>query len=157
MTITFHALPAGELHRIRAQGHDDHGNAFTPRLDGAGGAALRCCLRLSRPGERIALIAYGPVGDGGPYDEVGPLFVHAEECPGYPETDRYPDGFRDRPQVLRTYRADGSISGGRLVPPDADQQQAAVDLFDAPEVAVVHSRNVVYGCYMFAITKASTS
>lgn len=155
MNLQISALPADELRRIRGQGRDDHGNPFTGTVDEAGGAPLRCCLRDSRPGERIALIAYGPLGRPGPYDEVGPVFVHAEECAGYAEPHRYPEAFRSRAQVFRTYRADGSISGGRLVQPDDDQDQAAAELLADPDVTVVHSRNIVYGCYMFAMTRAS--
>src|SRR3954468_7748457 len=35
------------------------------RVDPEGGAPLRCCLRDSRPGERIALIAVTPAGPRG--------------------------------------------------------------------------------------------
>ncbi|PZS31018.1 MAG: DUF1203 domain-containing protein [Pseudonocardiales bacterium] len=155
MTIHIHALPPAELQRIREQGRDDHGNPFAVRLDDVGGAPLRCCLRDSRPGERIGLISYSPVGQPGPYDESGPVFVHAEDCGGYAGADRYPAEFRARPQVFRTYRSDGTISGGRMVSVDDDQEQAAAALLADPDVAVVHSRNVVYGCYMFAITRAA--
>ncbi len=150
-TIRISAVPAMELARIRAQGRDDHGNAFAPWVDTDGGAPLRCCLRDSRPGERIALIAYRPVRQPGPYSEVGPIFVHAEECPGYPEAGRYPDDFRVRTQVFRAYRSDGSITGGVVVGPDEDQEEVAAGLLADPEIAVIHSRNVVYGCFMFEI------
>ncbi|MDP9239660.1 MAG: DUF1203 domain-containing protein [Actinomycetota bacterium] len=155
MDLQINALPADELRRIRAQSSDDHGNPYTVRVDETGGAPLRCCLRDSRPGERIALIAYAPLGRPGPYDEVGPVFVHAEECSGYADPHRYPEEFRARPQVFRTYRADGSISGGRLVQPDDDLERAAAELLADPDVVVVHSRNIVYGCYMFAMTRPS--
>jgi hypothetical protein len=154
MNIEINALPPDQLRRIRLQGHDDYGNPFVGRPDVDGGAPLRCCLRYSLPGERIALIAYAPVGRPGPYDEVGPIFVHADDCPGYSDTASYPDGYRDRPQVFRVYRKDGTIGGGRIVKPDEDQEQAAAELLADPDVAVVHSRNIVYGCYMFSIGRA---
>ncbi|MDI1460736.1 DUF1203 domain-containing protein [Catellatospora sp. KI3] len=63
-----------------------------PRLsvDAEGGAPLRCCLRRSRAGETLALVSYAPLrrwaadtgADPGPYDEVGPVFIHAEPCDG---------------------------------------------------------------------------
>ena len=49
---------------------------------------IRCCLGRSRPYETIALVSYAPLrrwaretgARPGPYDEVGPVFIHPEEC-----------------------------------------------------------------------------
>ncbi len=40
---------------------DDAGRGMVPALDEEGGAPLRCCLRRSAPGERIALVSYAPL------------------------------------------------------------------------------------------------
>jgi Protein of unknown function (DUF1203) len=156
--LLIHAIPPATLRRIRAQAYDDHGHPWQSRIDHEGGAPLRCCLRDSRPGESIALISYAPVRaacavDAGPYDEVGPVFVHADECAGPIDTDSYPTGWADRPQVLRAYHEDGSIAGGVRLGPGADRDAAATALLADPDVAFVHSRNVVYGCYMLEIRR----
>jgi hypothetical protein len=157
--LRIQAIPPTTLRRLRAQGHDDHGHPWQPRVDDAGGAPLRCCLRDSRPGESVVLISYAPLRaadavDAGPYDEVGPVFVHAEECAG-PDDDRtYPVGWVDRPQVLRAYHSDGTIAGGVRLDPGADRAAAATELLADPDIAFVHSRNVVYGCYMLEIRRA---
>src|SRR3954451_1921084 len=83
--------------------------------DGEGGAPLRCCLRDSRPGERIALVSATPEGPRGAYRETGPVFVHAEHCAG-PATPGYPDDWRGRTQVFRAYGRRGQIVGGEVVP-----------------------------------------
>jgi hypothetical protein len=88
----------------------------------------------------------------GAYQETGPVFVHADGCQG-PSSAGYPDAFRDRPQVFRAYNADGSIVGGELVDAGADQEAAAERLLADPEVAFLHTRNVVYGCYMLMIRR----
>jgi len=75
-------------------------------VDDEGGAPLRCCLRDSRPGELVALVAATPVGPEGAYRETGPVFVHASDCPG-PLSDGYPEEFRSRPQVFRAYDRTG--------------------------------------------------
>lgn len=62
---------------------DEAGNKLSVRVDAAGGNPLRCCLRESRPGEEVLLMAYTPPGTSGPYVERGPVFIHAEPCPGY--------------------------------------------------------------------------
>jgi hypothetical protein len=153
--ITVHALSPDRLRRLRAAGVDDHGNPIAVRVDADGGSPLRCCLRDAHPGERIALLAWSPFDQPGPYAEVGPVFVHAE-CDGYAETGEWPRGFRSRQQVLRAYGVDGSIRDARIAEPDGTQEAVARDLLADPDVAFVHSRNVLFGCYMFRIDRAST-
>jgi Protein of unknown function (DUF1203) len=123
------------------------------RVDREGGAPLRCCLRDSRPGERIALVAVTPDGPRGAYRETGPVFVHAEPCAG-PEHAGYPEDFRSRAQVFRAYDASGSIVGGDVVPAGQGQEEAARHLLRGPSVAFLQTRNVVYGCYMLTIRRA---
>jgi hypothetical protein len=84
-------------------------------VDDGGGAPLRCCLRNSRAGERVALVSTTPPGPAGAYEETGPVFVHADGCTG-PQSPGYPEEFRSRPQVFRAYDADGAIIGGEVVP-----------------------------------------
>ncbi|MFJ9536232.1 DUF1203 domain-containing protein [Streptomyces sp. NPDC101225] len=137
---------------------DDAGRPAAPFTDDEGGAPLRCCLRRSEPGERIALVSYAPLrrwaaatgARPGAYDEQGPVFIHADDCPG-------PDGgaghpFANAHRTLRRYCADGRILGGALVPaPDDD---AFRDAFDDPAVALVHVRAVEYGCFLYEVTRA---
>jgi hypothetical protein len=147
------AIPADELDRLRANGVDDFGNPLEPRVvRQSGGTPLRCCLREADAGERVVLIAYQPSAVGGPYAEVGPVFVHAERCDGYDATDRYPEGFRQRQQLLRAYDARGRQVENVIV--DGVRAEFAIkDLLDRHDVAFLHSRNVLAGCYMFAITR----
>ena len=121
--------------------------------DAEGGAQLRCCLRHSRPGERIALVAVTPEGPRGAYRETGPVFLHADGCPGRSGTG-FPDDFRDRERVFRAYDATGSITGGDVVPPGDGHEEAARRLLDRPEVAFVQVRNVVHGCYVLTIRRS---
>jgi hypothetical protein len=123
-------------------------------IDPEGGAPLRCCLRDSRPGERIALASVTPPGPQGAYAESGPVFLHADPCAG-PDHAGYPDEFRRRIQVFRAYSADGRIVGGRVVRPEEDQEAVAEELLGEADVAHLHSRNLVHGCYMFAIHPAA--
>jgi len=119
-------------------------------VDDEGGAPLRCCLRDSRPGEETVLAAVTPPGPQGPYAESGPVFVHADDCPG-PAQAGYPDEFRHRTQVFRAYSTDGRIVGGQVVAPNDDQEAVAESLLRTKGVTFLHSRNLVHGCYMFAI------
>jgi hypothetical protein len=123
-------------------------------VDEQGGAPLRCCLRDSRPGERIALVAVTPDGPEGAYRETGPVFVHAGHCGG-PATPGYPDDWRRRTQVFRAYGRGGQIVGGEVVPGGTGQEEVAIRLLADQEVAFVQSRNVVFGCYMLTIERAA--
>lgn len=88
MTVGFHveALDPDGLDRVRGRGVDDFGNPLAVSVvTDVGGTPLRCCLREAEPGERVVLMAYRPARVGGPYAEVGPIFVHAQRCDGYQE------------------------------------------------------------------------
>jgi hypothetical protein len=135
---------------------DDAGRQ--PRLvtDGEGGSPMRCCLRLSRPGERLALVSYAPLRrwaqergvDPGPYDETGPVFIHPEPC-GARIDDGYPAELRGTPRMLRAYASDGRILRGVQAQPDDDVERILEDLLADPQVAVVHGRAVEFGCFTF--------
>jgi hypothetical protein len=144
------AIPTGVVERVRAAGVDDLGNEVVVRVADEPGAPLRCCLRDAEAGERIALIGYRPFPWDGPYAETGPVFVHADGCPGYAGTGAYPEGFRHRQQIFRAYGHDRTIVDARIVD-GAGAEPAIADLLARPEVAFLHSRNVAYGCFMFAI------
>jgi hypothetical protein len=147
------ALPPEDLERIRGRGVDDFGNPLVATVDGEGGAPLRCCLREAQAGERVALIAYRPAMVGGPYAEVGPVFIHAEACDGYGEPDQYPAGFRGRRQLLRAYGADGRIVDAAIAENGDEAEAMCAEFFARPEIEYIHSRNVLWGCYMFTIRR----
>lgn len=145
---------------------DDAGHACAPFTDAEGGAPLRCCLRRSGTGERIALVSYAPLrrwaaetwARPGAYDEQGPVFIHAEECEGPGGEEGYPFASPGALRTLRRYTAEGHIEGGRLL----EIPEAATEAFDAafaeafanPEVVLVHVRAVEYGCFLFEVRRA---
>ncbi|MEU7023809.1 DUF1203 domain-containing protein [Streptomyces sp. NPDC046203] len=159
-------VPPAVLDELRKV--DDAGRPCVPYTETANeaGNPLRCCLRRTEAGERIALVSYAPLRrwaeaagvDPGAYDEQGPVFIHTEPCDGPGDgPDAYPFG---RPGVLRTvrrYDARGRIAGGRLleVPEDVAGgfDQAFAEAFADPEVAFVHVRAVEYGCFLFEVRR----
>lgn len=146
---------------------DDADRPMVPFADEEGGAPLRCCLRRSEPGERIALVSYAPLrrwaagtgADPGAYDEQGPVFIHADDCPG-PDLRGHP--FPGAHRTVRRYSAEGHILGGRLVENPEAFDDAFDDAFDEafaeafadPEVALVHVRAVEYGCFLYEVRRA---
>ncbi|MET8976184.1 DUF1203 domain-containing protein [Streptomyces sp. NPDC004539] len=148
---TVSPIPPAVLESLRTT--DDAGRPVHPYPDPEGDAPLRCCLRDSGKGERIALITYAPLRrwarDPGAYDEQGPVFIHATTCEG--PADPSP-AFTGNHRVLRRYSAAGHIIGGELVGEDFDG--ALRRAFTDPDVAQVHVRSVVYGCFLYAVERA---
>ncbi|MFD9000358.1 DUF1203 domain-containing protein [Streptomyces sp. NPDC059582] len=144
------------LRELRAV--DDAGRPTVAVTDEEGGAPLRCCLRRSAPGERIALVSYAPLRrwaaetgvDPGAYDEQGPVFVHARECEG-PAGDGYP--FANARRTVRRYSAAGHILGGGLVTEPDGFDTAFDEAFADPAVALVHVRAVEYGCFLYEVRR----
>ncbi|MEU4873472.1 DUF1203 domain-containing protein [Streptomyces sp. NPDC021608] len=125
--------------------------------DEEGGAPLRCALapqrarRVRRPRLLRAPAAPGGRGAGvdpGPYDEPGPVFLHARACPG-PAGDALP--FTDGHRALRRSSHDGRILGGRLVGDPDGFGAAFAEAFADPRVALVHVRAVEYGCFLYEV------
>ncbi|MET9607955.1 DUF1203 domain-containing protein [Streptomyces sp. NPDC006512] len=159
------ALPLDPAALAELRLRDDAGRPCLPYEDQEGGAPLRCCLRRSRAGERIALVSYAPLRrwaaasgtDPGAYDEQGPVFVHADPCAGPPEDGGLPFGTPGALRVARRYDAAGRILGGRALDlgeePDAVVGQALAEAFTDPEVALVHVRAVEYGCFLYEVRR----
>jgi hypothetical protein len=163
-TTVYAAIPAAVLEQLRIL--DDAGRATVPFTDDEGGAPLRCCLRRSVPGERLALVSYAPLrrwatnagADPGPYDEQGPVFIHAESCAGPTATSAaYPMGLHGSRRVFRAYSAEGHILGGRFVETDSEftAREAMEGLLADPDVAFVHARAVEFGCFLFEARRVS--
>ncbi|MER5499450.1 MULTISPECIES: DUF1203 domain-containing protein [unclassified Streptomyces] len=165
-TTTFHetrAIAPDVLKQLRER--DDAGVARRPVTDPEGGAPLRCCLRRSAAGERIVLVSYAPLrrwaaGTGaepGPYDECGPVFIHAEECPGHTAGPGYPATMHGARRVLRAYDARGHILGGTLVEIPVERAAEVDDVLSGvladPAVALVHVRAVEFGCFMAEVRR----
>ena len=156
-TIIVEPIPPGDLREIRAAGTDEAGNRLIPQADAEGGSPLRCCLRETRPGEQVLLMAYTPPGTRGAYAERGPVFIHAGPCEGYRSPQVYPAGLSHRRQLVRAYDHDGRIADGVLAD-NGDHARAVIrEMFARPDVALVHLRNVGYGCYNFAVRRGVPS
>ena len=150
-TFRVHAIPAETLDRIRESGRDDFGNALQPMI-AQGRHQLRCCLRHSGVGERIALIRYSPFTWDGVYAESGPVFVHVDRCAGYGEPNAFPEAFRGSRRILRAYGPAHSIVDAKIAVGDGFEPVIA-ELFAREDVDTIHVRNVEYGCFIASITR----
>lgn len=158
----FRPVPAATLGELRTR--DDAGQVRAGYVDDEGGAPLRCCLRRSRPGESIMLVSYAPLrrwaratgADPGPYEELGPVFIHAEPCAG--SGDDFPVELLSARRVFRAYDARGHILGGSTVDPAPGHADTVADAaldasFADPAVALVHVRAVEFGCFFTEVRR----
>jgi hypothetical protein len=150
------ALPATVLDDVRATGLDVSGQPVELLIT-EGGEPLRCCLRNARPGEQAMLFGFEPPIPASPYRERGAVFAHAQRCSGPDRLDGYPPDWRGKPQVLRAYDRRGWIHHTTRVHDGTDPEAVISQMFANPDVVQIHSRNVAYGCFMFALLRATTS
>jgi hypothetical protein len=148
------ALDESMLATVRVSRIDASSNPIVASA-AEGGEPLRCCLRNARPDEQIILFGHEPALPASPYREVGAVFAHAEPCGGPQLVDGYPPDWLGRRQILRAYDGRGWIHPASCEHDGTDPVAAIEAVLAHPDVALVHSRNVVYGCYMFAVTRAA--
>lgn len=143
-TYAVSPLLPGQLDQARRAGEGEE------LLRAGGGEPLRCCLRDAVADEELILFGYAPpLPAASPYRELGPVFAHAATCTG-PDGSGYPGAWRSRPQVLRAYDADGRIHPASRVHDGTRSDRELREVLAADGVVEVPSRNVVYGCFMFA-------
>ncbi len=151
VTLRYPPIPheiAREARRTRADrfGHALH---VTKEM-----APCRLCLRISKQPEGLILLSYQPLRDTSPYAEIGPIFIHADECEPYARPESFPEDFAPRSLVLRAYGLRGEIAGAVVARPGQAPQRAAEFLSD-PSVAEVHVRHDSYTCFDFKIVRGS--
>jgi hypothetical protein len=143
-------LPHEVLSRMRRSNPD----LPVVAIEAEGGEPLRCCLRDAVSGEACLLAGFEPPLPASPYVEKGAVFIHAAACAG-PDDSDYPSDWLRRPQVLRAYDERGWIHPATRAHDGTDSVSALAGVLAEPGVALVHSRNVAYGCYMFAASTAA--
>jgi hypothetical protein len=100
----------------------------------------------------MILMSYQPLPDTGPYAEIGPIFVHAQDCRPYSDVETFPSDFAARPLVLRAYGYDGRITDARVAEP-GQARSVAAEFLGRAEVAEIHVRHVSYTCFDFKIVR----
>jgi transposase len=152
MIIT--GLDPDQLTQVRHDLVDHGGNPVEPFVDESGGWPLRCCLRDSQVGDRLAIVAWNPFPWTGPYAETGPIVIHVDDCDTSVQR-AVPEQFHDRRQLVRPYSLDHRIAYDLVSIVEADGTLDAVleQLLRRDDVERVVVRNVMAGCYSFTATR----
>jgi hypothetical protein len=121
-------------------------------VDSNGSSPCRHCLRWAQPGERVILFPYAAIPSGYPYSEIGPIFVHANECQRYSATNEYPADFRHG-RVFRAYDSNYNIIDAQIV--NATEPETVIEsLLQNPKTAFLDVRSVSHGCFTFRVQRA---
>jgi hypothetical protein len=130
-------------------GHPAHKELAT------GYGPCRLCLKQFRTGnEDRILFTYNPFESLDSYPSPGPVFIHAESCPGYKEQRDFPEELRSLPLTLEAYGENRWIVARER--PSADEIESSVErLLQTSGVNYIHIRNTEAGCFIARIERDS--
>ncbi len=152
-------IPKEYADRIRQTLQDDFGHTVEKSIAGEHGyGPCRSCLRQTQPGEERLLFSYAPVGSTNPYNEVGPVYIHAHECTPYQEVNTFPADVKNGrcliPLVLRGYNADGRMIVAKQVG-DHDVEIIIKQLFENQIIETIHIRNAEAQCFIAKVVRTA--
>ncbi len=139
---------------IRRDGPDAHGQpALRTRAQGLGNPC-RHCLQLIAEGDEMRVLAHRPFDRAQPYAEVGPIFLHQQDCPAY-DSEQLPAWFAFlQPALVRGYGMDDWIRYDTAQVLDGSQLAGACQQILAdPAVAYVHVRSK-FNCFQCRVERA---
>ena len=116
-------------------------------------APCRHCLRLIPKNERRILFTYDRFSGKESLPQPGPVYIHADDCPRYPEIGHFPEQLRDSPRTLEAY-ARGRRFLGQTYVSDGRFEPAVQALFANPEVDYLQVHSTTAGCFTFRIERA---
>jgi len=154
-SVRFVSMPTAQARAYWAGAPDANGQA--PERHVADGSRIPCrhCQSEVAAGEPYLILAYRPFPAAQRYAELGPIFLHAEPCGRYPESEVLPAMFLGWQRLLlRGYGADDRIvyGTGEIVPPP-EATVAAERIFENVNVHFVHVRSATNNCYQLKIER----
>ncbi|GLQ53924.1 DUF1203 domain-containing protein [Devosia nitrariae] len=156
MTLRFLGMPSELAAAYRDGAVDANGQVPELHISDGKGVPCRHCLGYVSEGEAYLVLAHRPFPAPQPYAEIGPVFLHAEQCPAYDPARGLPERHRnsnDR-QILRGYGKDDRIvyGTGTVVQPDEIEGQADL-ILRRSDVAYVHMRSAANNCFTLRIER----
>lgn len=154
--IKYTSMPTEIARAYQSGAPDANGQVPERHVSTGDGIPCRHCQEEVAAGEPYLILGYRPFPAAQPYAETGPVFLHAESCPRYPETGGLPPVFATRKLVLlKGYGQDDRIiyGTGQLVTP-AEMHDAAVAILGRDDVAYVHARSAYNNCFQCRIDRS---
>jgi hypothetical protein len=154
--IRFSSLPTDQGEAYRAGAADANGHEPEIHISNGGGVPCRHCQQDVAEGEGYLILAHRPFPGPQPFAEIGPVFLHADPCERYPETDRVPTMFLARESyLLKGYgRDDRIVYGTGQIVPSVEVAEAASRILDRDDVTYLHVRSALNNCFTCRIDRA---
>ena len=154
MSIRFVALDDSTAAAYRQGAPDANGQSPERRIASGGGLPCRHCLRSIADGEAYLTLAHRPFPAPQPYAEIGPIFLHADNCPRGGGSAEIPQLLASASYIVRGYGPDDRIvygTGGVVKTPDIVAR--AAELLAEPAIAYVHVRSAANNCYQCRVER----
>jgi Protein of unknown function (DUF1203) len=117
-------------------------------------APCRHCLRVTAPGEaRRILFTYDRFAGLEPLPQPGPIYIHADNCPRYPEDGGFPEELRGSPRTLEGYARGRRLLAQEYVS-DGKFEPVIEKLFARTDVDYLQVNSTTAGCFTFRIERA---
>lgn len=155
MDIRFTPLDSASAAAYRAGAADANGQPPERHIAHVDGLPCRHCLAMIAKGEPYLILAHRPFPAPQPYAEVGPIFLHANDCEADGGSNAIPV-FLDSPRyIVRGYGADQRIVYGTgTIVETAELANHARRLLADPRIAYAHVRSATNNCYHCRIERA---
>lgn len=148
MPLHYFAPATDDVGKLRDGGIDANGRLAEASVSDGNGKPCRHCLRGVPEDDAMLILAWRPFTGLRHYAEPGPIFLCADACQRYPETNGPPALYRSRDMLTRGYDADDRIVYGTGKVGSAQRLETA-------DIAYVHARSPTNNCYHFRIESAS--
>jgi len=155
-SLKFVSMPTETVRALQAGGPDANGQIPERHVSDGDGVPCRHCQQDVEAGESYLILNYRPFPAAQPYAESGPIFLHADACPRYPEVSDLPPVLAARKLILiKGYNAQDRIvyGTGSLVTPQ-DLTAIASGILARDDVAYVHARSAYNNCFQVRIERA---
>ena len=127
---------------------------FPAHLEVAEDAApCRHCLRTIAPKERRILFTYDRFTGKESLPQPGPVYIHADGCPRYPESAGFPEELRGSPRTVEAYALGRRLKGQEYVA-DGRFEPIIEKLFADRDVDYLQINSTTAGCFTFRIERA---
>ena len=155
MRLRFSGMPSTLAAAYRNGAPDANGQAPERHVSDGEGVPCRHCLGSVAAGAPYLILSYRPFPAPQPYAEQGPIFLHAEDCPGYDPARGLPPRERTGSgRILRGYGPDDRIVYGTgVVVANAEIEAQAAAILAREDVAYLHMRSAANNCFTLRIDR----
>jgi hypothetical protein len=119
-------------------------------------APCRHCLRITAPGEeRRILFTYDRFSGLESLPQPGPIYIHADNCPRYPEHGGFPEELRGSPRTVEAYARGRRLLAQEYVS-DGKFEPVIEELFTRTDVDYLQVNSTTAGCFTFRVERCAS-